>query len=61
MRRAIVLCGFVVLVSLSSHPLVAVNDYTLGPDSQVQPGVPRGTVTEHTWTSTVFPGTARKY
>src|SRR5688572_7063092 len=61
MRRAIVLCGFVLIASLPSTPLVAVNDYTLGPDSQVQPGVPRGAVTEHTWTSTIFPGTTRKY
>ncbi len=37
-------------------------EYTLGPDSQVQPGVPRGKVTQHTWTeSKVFPGTVRDY
>lgn len=35
--------------------------YTLGPDSRVQAGVPRGTVTKHTWTSTIYPGTVRDY
>src|SRR5690606_14878039 len=35
--------------------------YTPGPDSQVQPGVPRGTVTKYTWTSTIYPGTVRDY
>ena len=36
-------------------------EYPLGPDSQRQAGVPRGTVTEHTWKSQVFPGTTRQY
>ena len=35
--------------------------FTLGPDSQRQPGVPRGTVTQHEWRSTIFPGTERAY
>ena len=35
--------------------------FTLGPDSQRQPDVPRGTVTQHEWRSTIFPGTARDY
>ncbi len=35
--------------------------YVLGPDSQRQPGVPRGTVTQHEWRSTIFPGTRRDY
>jgi gluconolactonase len=37
------------------------NDYALGPDSQVQAGVPRGTVTQHSWTSRIYPGTVRDY
>jgi len=38
----------------------AADDYQLGPDSQVQPGVPRGRVLPFTFTnSTVFPGTGR--
>ncbi|MBL8175104.1 MAG: SMP-30/gluconolactonase/LRE family protein [Bryobacterales bacterium] len=39
----------------------AAQDYVLGPDSQRQPNVPKGTVTQHTWTSKVFPGTVRDY
>ncbi|MBS0260449.1 MAG: alpha/beta hydrolase [Planctomycetes bacterium] len=40
----------------------AADDYVLGPDSQVQPGVPQGTVTKHTWKSEkVYPGTERDY
>jgi len=33
----------------------------LGPDSQRQPGVPRGTVTKYSWTSKIYPGTVRDY
>jgi len=36
-------------------------EYRLGPDSQRQPGVPRGTVAQHTWKSQIFPGTMRDY
>ena len=36
-------------------------EYTLGPDSQRHDGVPKGTVTKHTWTSKIFPGTVRDY
>src|SRR5258708_4900557 len=37
-------------------------EYSLGPDSQPQPGVPKGKVTKHTWTtSRIFPGTTRDY
>lgn len=39
----------------------AVDDYELGPDSQRQEGVPQGKVTQHHWTSTIFPGTERDY
>ena len=35
--------------------------YPLGPDSERQPGVPRGTITQHEWRSTIFPGTVRDY
>jgi enterochelin esterase family protein len=38
------------------------DQYKLGPDSQPQPGVPEGTVTEAEWTtSKIYPGTTRKY
>jgi gluconolactonase len=36
-------------------------EYILGPDSQAQPGVPHGEVTQYKWTSTIFPGTVRDY
>ncbi len=37
-------------------------EYTLGPDSQVQDGVPKGTITQYTWeTSRIFENTFRKY
>ena len=35
--------------------------FVLGPDSQRQPGVPRGVVTQHVWRSEIFPGTVRDY
>ena len=36
--------------------------YTLGPDSQRQPNVPKGSVTKHTWASSqIYPGTTRDY
>jgi len=39
----------------------AAGQYAHGTDSQEHPGVPQGKVTEHTWTSKVFPDTVRKY
>jgi enterochelin esterase family protein len=43
-------------------PAFAADDYQLGPDSQVQDGVPKGKITEHNWNeSKIYPGTVRKY
>ena len=39
----------------------AIDDYQPGPDSQSKDGVPKGKVTEHRWTSRIFPGTERDY
>jgi enterochelin esterase-like enzyme len=39
----------------------AADDYKLGPDSERHDGVPQGKVTQHKWTSQVFPGTERDY
>jgi enterochelin esterase-like enzyme len=39
----------------------AADDYKLGPDSERREGVPEGAVTQHHWTSRVFPGTERDY
>lgn len=45
-----------------TSPTRAEAPYQHGPDSERQPGVPRGTVTEHTWTdSQIYPGTVRRY
>ena len=35
--------------------------YKLGPDSEIQEGVPQGEVTEHVWRSKIFPDTIRRY
>ncbi|MEW5977826.1 MAG: SMP-30/gluconolactonase/LRE family protein [Acidobacteriota bacterium] len=56
--RTIGLLAFVLLRCGTSS---GIDDYVLGPDSQVQPGVPRGEVTQHSWTSKIFPGTVRDY
>lgn len=38
------------------------DQYVLGPDSHVKPGVPQGKVTTHQWTeSKIYPGTVRDY
>jgi enterochelin esterase family protein len=39
----------------------AADDYKLGSDSERHDGVPQGKVTQHKWTSAVFPGTERDY
>ena len=52
------------LLALMLVPVVAVaaDDYKLCPEATPADGVPRCTVTEHTFdTSKVFPGTSRKY
>lgn len=46
---------------LFAGALWAAPQYTLGPDSHRQPGVPVGAVTHYTWTSKIFPGTVRDY
>jgi gluconolactonase len=52
-------CWF--LFGLLAAQLLAADEYTLGPDSQRHDGVPRGTVTQHSWTSKIYPGTVRDY
>ncbi len=49
------------LLLLASTLRAGDDDYQLGLDSQPRDGVPRGTVTKHTWTSKVFAGTIREY
>lgn len=54
-------CRTVFLVLCLASSLRAADDYKLGADSEVQPNVPKGKVTQHKWTSTIFPGTVRDY
>ena len=49
------------LLLLQNPVLNAADDYKLGPDSQEQLGVPKGTVSKYSWTSSIFPGTVRDY
>jgi enterochelin esterase-like enzyme/sugar lactone lactonase YvrE len=55
------LCLLVSLFAALAGFAWAGEDYPLGPDSQRQPGVPQGKVTQYTWTSKIFPGTVRDY
>lgn len=49
-------------VLLVASPVLAVDDYKLGPDSQPQAGVPQGKVVQGKWTSDkIYPGTERDY
>ncbi|MEJ7607655.1 MAG: hypothetical protein WKF37_15630 [Bryobacteraceae bacterium] len=49
-------------LALAGSLAAQAQEYTLGPDSQVQAGVPVGKVTKQTWsTSKVYPGTTRDY
>lgn len=50
------------LLCLISSSTFAIDDYELGPDSQVKADVPQGKVVEGTWVSEkIYPGTERKY
>src|SRR5947209_12516360 len=51
---------FAIQVVIATAPMRG-QDYMLGPDSQRQPGVPRGAVTQQTWASKIYPGTVRDY
>jgi enterochelin esterase-like enzyme/sugar lactone lactonase YvrE len=57
MRRFLLLPFLIFLATELIHG----QEYVLGPDSQRQPGVPKGTVTQQSWTSKIYPGTVRDY
>jgi gluconolactonase len=59
--RKLPTCLMLLCLITATLPCLAADDYKLGPDSQEQPGVPKGETTHYTWTSKVFPGTARDY
>jgi len=48
-------------LALAAALVLGAEDYPLGPDSQRQANVPKGTVTKHDWTSEIYPGTRRDY
>jgi gluconolactonase len=57
MRRIIL---FTFVLGIAAAPVQG-QEYTLGPDSQRQPGVPKGSITQQSWTSRIYPGTVRDY
>jgi gluconolactonase len=65
--RSVIRLAFAALVSAALWllPLAGAapgaEDYRLGPDSQVQAGVPRGELSKHRFASRIFPGTERDY
>lgn len=48
-------------LAMTSVLVAGDEEYVLGPDSQRQEGVPKGTITEHVWKSQIFEGTIRRY
>lgn len=50
---------FLAVLLATVSPLWGQTVYQLGPDSQVQEGVPRGVIQQFEWTSEIFPGTLR--
>lgn len=58
--RHLTLFRFAILF-LSASATAADEDYKPGPDAMPKKGVPTGKVTQHEWTSQIFPGTVRDY
>lgn len=54
-------CLLFLLLWIAVGALWSSPQYVLGPDSQRQPDVPRGSVYHYKWTSKIFPGTVRDY
>src|SRR5438105_3321672 len=59
MRSRLLAAAFFLLTCLPT--VRAADDYVLGPDSHEQPGVPKGQVSKHSWSSTIFSNTTRDY
>lgn len=54
--------AFVLLLTALPAFLLPAEEYKLGPDSQRQANVPKGSVKQYTWaTSKIYPGTTRDY
>ncbi len=50
-----------ILFAVSGFLIAADEDYKPGPDAEVKEGVPKGEVTQYSWTSKIFPRTVRDY
>ena len=61
LRQLLVCTLLAFCVSSIATAAFASDDYTLGPDSQIKPGVPQGEITHYRWTSKIYPGTERDY
>lgn len=64
--RPLLTLSLLLTMVLALMPNVQADDdpdagYTLGPDSNRQPDVPKGKVEMHEWESTIFEGTTREY
>ncbi len=59
---ALVTVALITLFAQRESTAVAADDYKLGPDAKIQPGVPQGKILQRKWmNSKVFPGTVRDY
>lgn len=61
MRSFLFTIGILSLGSLVVGQESKPKEYPLGPDSMRKEGVPRGSVTKHTWKSMIYAGTIREY
>lgn len=64
MKASLMACGLWFLAAAAPQDAPPPDErqlYKRGPDSQRQEGVPRGTVTKHSWKSRIFAGTERDY
>lgn len=58
---AFIIAACILAGSSPGRAASADDGYVPGPDAMVRPGVPQGTVTKHSWESSIFPGTTRDY
>jgi len=62
MRRLVPSSALALLLAAFLRPAPAADDYTYGPDSVRQPGVPQGKVSKYRWSeSKIYSGTERDY
>jgi gluconolactonase len=59
--RSLMTVGLTIGMIVRAKVLVAQTAYPLTADSERHGGVPAGTLSQHSWTSQIFPGTVRDY